>query len=91
MTTARRRSFGPGSNQYTTLPTTPVSQEQPFLYTDARAAGSSVRAGRAAQDSVGPDYAAGPAPGYSLPIRRFFIADPSTPVSAINAALSRGQ
>ncbi len=77
------------STQYTTLPTTPVSEEAPFLYTgaggDERVFVPAVR-----HDSVGPSYAAGPASGRSIPIGQFFVADPSTPVSAINHALSRG-
>ena len=33
----------------------------------------------------------GPAAGNSIPIDRFYVADPTTPVSAINAALSTGK
>jgi hypothetical protein len=82
-------SFGPGSNQYTTLPATPVSQEEPFLYTDSHGA-DNVFVPAVQHDSVGPSYAAGTQAGRSIPVRRFFIARPSTPVSAINAALARG-
>ncbi|HSO99653.1 MAG TPA: coagulation factor 5/8 type domain-containing protein [Solirubrobacteraceae bacterium] len=88
---APAESFGPGSQQYTTRPTTPVSREQPFLYRDTTVGRLKVFVPAARQASVGPDYAAGAAPGYSLPIGRFFIADPSSPVSKINAALSRGR
>jgi hypothetical protein len=83
-------SFGPGTNQYTTLPTTPVSQEEPFLYTDSNG-NYNVFVPAVQHNSVGPTYASGVAPGSSIPIQQFFIANPSTPVPAINAALVRGQ
>jgi hypothetical protein len=82
-------SFGPGTNQYTTLPTTPVSQEEPFLYTDSNG-NYNVFVPAVQHNSVGPTYASGAAAGSSIPIQQFFIANPSTPVPAINAALVRG-
>ncbi|MBV8946570.1 MAG: coagulation factor 5/8 type domain-containing protein, partial [Solirubrobacterales bacterium] len=83
-------SFGPGTQQYTTLPTTPVSESEPFLYTDA-SGNYSVFVPAVQYDSVGPVYAGGPEAGRSIPIRRFFIADPSTPVGRINEALASGR
>jgi hypothetical protein len=83
-------SFGPGTNQYTTLPTTPVSAEAPFLYTDSEGA-YHVFVPAVRRDSVGPSYADGPSAGRSIPLSRFFIADPGTPVEEINAALARGR
>jgi hypothetical protein len=80
----------PTSNQYTTVPTTPVSQEEPFLYTGAggkqRVFVPAVRTG-----SVGPSYSTGAEAGRSISIRRFFIASPSTSVAEINAALRTGR
>jgi hypothetical protein len=82
-------SFGPKTNQFTTLARTPVSAEEPFLYTgsdgDYRVFVPAVR-----RNSVGPSYAGGTEAGGSMPIDRFFIARPSTPVPEINAALARG-
>jgi hypothetical protein len=84
-------SFGPGTNQYTTLASTPVSQSEPFLYTDSRDH-YDVFVPAVQHDSVGPSYAGGaPEAGRSIPIERFFIANPRTPVWAINAALEIGQ
>jgi hypothetical protein len=81
----------PGRNQYTTLPSTPVSQSEPFLYTESNGS-YNVFVPAVQHDSVGPSYAgAAPEPGRSIPIRRFFIANPGTPVWAINAALAFGQ
>jgi hypothetical protein len=88
-------SFGPSpaattNPQYTTLATTPVSQSEPFLYTDSRG-DYSVFVPAVQHDSVGPSYGSGDEAGASIPIRRFFIANPDTPVWAINAALAFGQ
>jgi hypothetical protein len=41
-------------------------------------------------DSVGPSYAGGSEAGRSIPIDRFFIASPRTPVGRINGALASG-
>jgi hypothetical protein len=84
-------SFGPGTNQYTTLPTTPVSQSEPFLYTDS-SGHYNVFVPAVQHDSVGPSYAdGGPEAGRSIPIERFFVANPRTPLPLINAALALGQ
>jgi hypothetical protein len=80
----------PQHNEYTTVPSTPVSQEEPFLYTDSSGA-YHVFVPAVRHDSVGPAWASGTEAGSSIPIGRFFIADPSTPVWAINAALAFGR
>jgi hypothetical protein len=83
-------AFGAGTNQYTTLSTTPASEEEPFLYTDSNGA-YNVFVPAVQHGSVGPSYATGATAGTSIPIRRFFIADPRTPLFVINAALALGQ
>jgi hypothetical protein len=83
-------SFGAGSSQYTTLPTTPVSEEEPFLYTGSDGA-YNVFVPAVRHHSSGPSYANGPAAGHSIPIDRFFIADPSSSVAKINSALAQGK
>src|SRR5215467_6635460 len=79
-----------GAGPYTTLATSPVTQEEPFLY---HAADGSYRVFVPAvqHDSAGPSWTNGPAAGGSIPINRFFIASPSTPVGRINGALASGQ
>jgi hypothetical protein len=75
---------------FTTLATTPVSRENPYLYVDA--AGSYhvfVPALRA--DSSGPTWRNGATPGRSIPLSDFFLARPSDSVPAINAALADGK
>lgn len=83
-------SFGPGMNQFTTVAATPVSEEPPFLTVDATGS-YSVFVPAVQRNSVGPNYAGGGEAGTSIPIKRFFIADPSTPVQAINVALESGE
>src|SRR5580698_5359712 len=88
---APAQSFGvtPGT-QYTTLPTSPVTEEEPFLYTDSRGS-YHVLVPAVRHNSSGPSWASGTEAGRSIPISAFFVASPSTPTAAINAALARGR
>jgi hypothetical protein len=79
-----------GTSPYTTLATSPQTQEEPFLQTDP-AGRYSVFVPSLRHDSSGPSWATGSAAGASIPIGRFFIATPSTPVLAIDAALALGR
>ncbi len=79
-----------GAGPYTTLATSPVTEEEPFLYTDASGA-FRVFVPAVQHDSSGPTWTSGQTPGTSEPISRFFIADPSTSVARINLALALGQ
>lgn len=91
VTGAPAQSFGqPGANPYTTLPTSPVTQEKPFLYTDARGA-LRVFVPAVRRRSSGVSWQSGPEAGTSVPISRFAIATPHTPVAAMNAALAAGR
>jgi hypothetical protein len=81
--------FGQNGGQYTNVATTPVSQEEPFLYTDSTGS-MRVFVPAVQRNSAGPTYASGSEAGSSLPISRFFVANPSTPVAKINAALALG-
>jgi hypothetical protein len=89
---APAQSFGVpgGAGPYTTLAASPVTQEEPFLYTDSHG-GFDVFVPAVGHDSSGITWGNGPAQGTSLPLRRFFVAAPSDPVWAIDAALARGQ
>ena len=88
---APAQSFGvtPGT-QYTTLPTSPVTEEEPFLYTDSRGS-YHVFVPAVQHNSSGPAWASGTEAGRSIPISTFFVASPSTSTAAINAALARGR
>ncbi len=91
-TGAPATSFGiPGSPPYTTLPTTAVAAERPYLTVD-NAGEFSVRVPKVRTNTQGTSWAAGTtAPESVIPLRKFFIAAPSTPVAAINAALASGK
>jgi hypothetical protein len=79
------------SPHYTTLATTPVSREKPFLYIDGNG-NYNVFAPALRTNSVGASWSAtSPGPGRSLPLASFFVASPSTPVQEINAELAQGQ
>jgi hypothetical protein len=67
-----------------------VTQEEPFLQGDP-AGGFSVFVPAVQRNSSGTSWQNGATPGTSLPIGRFFLATPATPVAAINAALDQGK
>jgi hypothetical protein len=75
---------------YTTLPTNPVSRERPFLYVDGSGA-YNVYVPAVQHDGVGVSWASGQTPGRSIPISRFFVAQPGDSVQTINQALARGK
>jgi len=76
--------------QNTVLPSIPVTEEAPFLYT---AADGSFRVFLPAvqHDTSGPSWASGSEPGTSVPLSNFFVAGPSDSLGAINSALARGR
>ena len=74
---------------YTTLATSPVTREAPYLYEDSDGH-YNVFVPAVERNSAGTTWAGGSTPGSSIPIRRFFIAQPTDPVEIINAALFFG-
>jgi len=79
-----------GAGPYTTLASSPVTQEEPFLYIGPDG-GYRVFVPALQHDSVGPTWTNGATAGQSIPVGRFFIATPATPVPRINLALALGQ
>jgi hypothetical protein len=75
---------------YTTLASTPISRERPFLYQDAQG-NYNVFVPAVQLNSVGTSWSTGTTAGQSLPISSFFIANPSTSTQAIDQALANGQ
>jgi hypothetical protein len=86
---APAQDFVPGT-QYTTVATSPVTEEEPFLQVDG-SGNYSVFVPALQYNSTGPTWTSGPTPGYSVPINRFFIASPGDPTWLINAALASGR
>jgi hypothetical protein len=74
---------------YTTLDTTPVSREKPYLFVDGQGA-FNVRVPAAQTATSGTSWDGGVTPGRTVPLREFFVAKPSDSVKAINGALAAG-
>ena len=75
---------------YTTLATSPVTREEPYLYMDADGR-YNVFVPSAQRNSVGTTWASGATPGASISTKRFFIAQPTDSAATINAALHSGK
>ena len=75
---------------YTTLDTTPVSRERPFLYQDG-AGDTRVFVPAARQGSSGTTWEGGTEAGRSLPIEDFFVARPSDSAKKLDQELARGE
>jgi hypothetical protein len=75
---------------YTTLATSPVTREEPFLYVDS-SGDFNVFVPALRHDSAGTTWGGGPAAGTSIPIDQFFIARPTDSAQTINVALALGQ
>jgi hypothetical protein len=78
-----------GGNQYTTLASCPVTEEEPFLYIDSQG-NYNVFVPAVQQNSSGPSWASGTEAGTSIPLSKFFIAGPGTSGSAMTSAMARG-
>ena len=75
---------------YTTLATSPVTREEPYLYMDS-SGHYNVFVPAVQRNSVGTTWASGPTPGSSIPISKFFIARPTNSAAQINAQLLLGK
>ena len=87
------QSFGDTPNDpppYTTLATSPITRERPFLYLDA-AGQYRVFVPALRRDAAGPTWATGAAAGTSIALRRFFVARPTDSARKINDALDDGK
>jgi hypothetical protein len=80
----------PACGPYTTVATSPVTREAPYLY--ANAAGDySVFVPASRFNTSGTTWSNGATPGTSIPLDQFYVAKPSDDVQEINNALARGQ
>jgi hypothetical protein len=73
----------------TTLATTPVARDIPYLYVDS-SGNYHVFLPSLRTNASGPSWATGPTPGTSVPMSQFFVATPSNTAAQINAALASG-
>ncbi|MET9438769.1 discoidin domain-containing protein [Streptomyces sp. NPDC006551] len=74
--------------RYTTLTTTPISREKPFLHLDGD--GFKVFAPAKRVDARGTTWANGTPQGESIPLSRFYVVKPGATAATINAALAQG-
>jgi hypothetical protein len=92
---APAQSFGPtpvsagGPQPYTTLATSPTTEEEPYLYTDS-SGNYNVFVPSLRTNSSGPSWASGNTPGSSLPLSTFYVVNSSSTIAQINAALAAG-
>ncbi|MBB5800394.1 hypothetical protein F4560_000162 [Saccharothrix ecbatanensis] len=75
---------------YTTLDTTPLSREKPYLFVDASGA-YNVRVPEARKNTRGVSWADGMTAGRTIPLSDFFVATPADSVRDINNQLARGK
>lgn len=75
---------------YTTLASTPVSREKPYLTLDPSGQ-YSVFVPAVRTDSAGTTWENGPTPGRSIPLSEFYVASPADSVKTINSQLARGK
>lgn len=75
---------------YTTLATSPVTREAPYLYLDS-SGNYNVFVPAVQTNSSGTTWASSPASGYSIPIGNFYVAQPTDTAATINNALHTGK
>jgi hypothetical protein len=80
----------PCSGPYTTLATSPVTREEPYLYVDS-SGNYNVFVPAVQRNSSGTSWASGATPGSSIPVEKFYIAQPGDSVEKINLALLLGK
>ncbi|MEU6125010.1 coagulation factor 5/8 type domain-containing protein [Streptomyces sp. NPDC047123] len=73
---------------YTTLETTPISREKPFLYLDG--ADYKVFLPEKRTNARGTTWGNGTPRGTSLPLTQFYVAKPGTSAATMNQALAQG-
>jgi len=75
---------------YTTLATSPVTREAPYLYVDG-GGNANVFVPSAQTSTSGTTWSSGPTPGASLPLSSFYVAQPGDSAETINSAVQRGK
>ncbi|MDQ0383300.1 hypothetical protein J2S54_000120 [Streptomyces sp. DSM 42143] len=74
--------------RYTTLDTTPISREKPFLYLDGNE--YKVFAPAKRTNARGTTWENGTPQGESIPLSRFYVVKPGATAATINAAVDQG-
>ncbi|MEU5879536.1 discoidin domain-containing protein [Spirillospora sp. NPDC047279] len=74
---------------YTTLDTSPVTREKPYLHVDSGGA-YQVFVPSLRRDSRGTTWSGGSTPGAAIPLTQFYVAKPGVSAATLNAALAQG-
>jgi hypothetical protein len=74
---------------YTTVPTTPVIREKPYLFVDA-AGNFNVLVPNLRTNTAGATWLTAPTPGTVVPLSQFYVAKPTDSAATINQALAQG-
>jgi len=74
---------------YTTVATTPVIREKPYLFLDATGA-INVLVPNLRTNTSGATWLSAPTPGTALPLSQFYVAKPTDSAATINQALAQG-
>ncbi|MFE6286122.1 discoidin domain-containing protein [Streptomyces sp. NPDC057877] len=74
--------------RYTSLDTTPISREKPFLYLDGDE--YKVFAPAKRTNARGTTWESGTPQGQSIPLSQFYVVKPGTSAATINAAVAQG-
>jgi F5/8 type C domain-containing protein len=74
---------------YTTVATTPVVREKPYLFVDS-AGNYNVLVPNLRTNTSGATWLNAPTPGTVLPLSQFFVAQPTDSAATINQALNQG-
>ncbi|MFD0313155.1 discoidin domain-containing protein [Streptomyces flavalbus] len=74
--------------RYTTLDTTPISREKPFLYLDGGQ--YKVFAPAKRTNARGTTWESGTPQGQSIPLSQFYVVKPGTSAATMNAAVAQG-
>ncbi|MGV9382243.1 discoidin domain-containing protein [Nonomuraea sp. NPDC003707] len=74
--------------RYTTLDTTPVSREKPYLYLNGNDPAVFVPGKRT--NARGTTWANGPTPGTSVSLTQFYVAKPGVSAATLNQAIAQG-
>ncbi|HEV2639641.1 MAG TPA: ricin-type beta-trefoil lectin domain protein [Actinocrinis sp.] len=78
-----------GPQPYTTLATSPTTEEAPYLYTDS-SGNYNVFVPSVKTNSSGASWANGNTPGSSLSLNSFYVVNSGSTIAQINAALAAG-
>lgn len=89
VTGAPAQDFSANTNRYTTLATTPISREKPYMYVDGSGKYFVFNPDRRTNTS-GPSWTSGNPPGQSIPLSQFYVAKPTDTTAKLNAALAKG-